>query len=115
MAFVFILGMAFMLVAPLLRRYGSAASWVLAAGAFVVVAVAIVGLAHPDVRQGLATVEANRRFYLIVLACEVPVLALALVSQRRFKGAFWAGWIINVVFALLLIVMVIWLAFSWHW
>ncbi len=87
----------------------------LAGGAFTVLAVAIVGLAHSDPRIGQAAIEANRRQYLFVLACELPVFTLALISFRYFKWAFWLGWTINLIFALYLAVIVVWLEFFWHW
>jgi len=59
--------------------------------------------------------ESDRRFYLLFLACEIPVLALALISLRYFKSAFWLGWAINLGLALYLTVIVIWLEFFWHW
>jgi hypothetical protein len=114
LAIVLVLGICLMIVAPLLRRYqlGSSA---LAGGASTVLAVAIVGLAHADPRIGQAAIEANRRQYLFVLACELPVLMLALISFRYFKWAFWLGWAINIIFALYLAVIVVWLEFFWHW
>ncbi|MGA8023259.1 MAG: hypothetical protein WCC18_07630 [Candidatus Acidiferrales bacterium] len=103
-----------MLAAPLLRRF-QLRSPALVAGASTVVAVAIIGLAHQDPRIGEATIEANRRQYLYVLACELPVLILALISLRNSKWAFWLGWTINLIFAIYLAVIVIWLEFFWHW
>jgi uncharacterized membrane protein len=103
-----------MIAAPLLRRF-QLRSPALVAGASAVIAVAIVGLVHADPRIGQAAIEANRRQYLFVLACEVPVLALALISLKRFQWPFWLGWAINLAFALLLAVVVIWLEFFWHW
>jgi hypothetical protein len=103
-----------MIAAPLLRRY-QLVSPALAGGASAVLAVAIVGLAHPDPRIGQTAIAANRRQYLFVLACELPVLILALISLRNFKWAFWLGWAINIVFALYLAVIVVWLEFFWHW
>jgi predicted cobalt transporter CbtA len=81
-----------MIAAPLLRRY-HLRSPVLVAGACTVVVVAMVGLAHQDPRIGQAAIEANRRQYLYVLACELPVLILALISLRNSKWTFfgWAG------------------------
>lgn len=77
--------------------------------------LSIIGLAYPDARMDQEANEANLRFYLIVLACELPVLILALISWRYFKGAFWLGWAINVAFALFLTVLVVWLELFWHW
>jgi len=41
--------------------------------------------------------------------------ALALISSRRFKWAFWLGQGINLALALYLAVILIWLEFFWHW
>jgi hypothetical protein len=76
--------------------------------------VVIIGLAHSDPRIGQAAIEANRRQYLLVRACQLPVLVLALISFSFFKWAFWLGWAINLVFALYLTVVFIWLEFFWH-
>jgi hypothetical protein len=114
LAIVLVLGISLMIVAPLFRRYqlGSPA---LAGGASTVLALAIVGLAHTDPRIGQAAIAANRRQYLFVLACELPVLMLALISLRHFKWAFWLGWAINIVLALYLAAIFVWLEFFWHW
>ena len=53
------------------------------------VIVAIAGLLHHVVRDGMATVEANHREYRLMLEFEIPVLALALASfpgKRSFSG-----------------------------
>jgi hypothetical protein len=114
LAIVLVLGIALMIAAPLLRRYRLAAP-ALVGGAATVLAVAIVGLAYSDPRIGQAAIEANRRQYLYVLACELPVLIFALISSKHFKWAFWLGWSINLLFALYLAVIVVWLEFFWHW
>lgn len=114
MIFIFFLGMAVMTAAPLLRRYNKA-SGALAAGAFAVLAVAVIGLVHVDPRIGLAAIESNRREYLFCLACELPVFLLALISWKRFKWAFWLGWGINLAFSLIVLAVVIELTFFWHW
>jgi hypothetical protein len=114
LAIVLVLGVSLAIAAPLLRRY-QLRSPALVGGASTVLAVAIVGLAHSDPRIGQAAIEANRKQYLFVLACELPVLILALISFRYFKWAFWMGWAINLVFALYLAVIVVWLEFFWHW
>ena len=59
MKVLFVLGMGLMLAAPLLRRR--------------------FGLAHLDPRFGQAANESDRRFYHLFLACEIPVLVLALI------------------------------------
>ena len=51
------------------------------------VIVAVTGLLHQDMRDGLATVQANRRQYRMLLECEIPVLALAAVTPLA-KEAF---------------------------
>src|SRR6266446_9321689 len=107
MAFVFVLGVVVGLVAALLRRYGRASGMTLVGGASVLLVLAAAGLAHTDAREGLATLEANRRQYLFVLACELPVLVLALVSLQR-KRLFWLGWGIHAAFTSCVIAVVIW-------
>ena len=52
--------------------------------------------------------EANRREYLFVLACEIPVLAFALVSSGRPKKLFWLGWGIHAAFSACVLTVVIW-------
>jgi hypothetical protein len=102
------------IAAPLLRRCGKFASGAPAAGAATLVILAGVGLLHPDFRDGLAAVEANRREYLFVLACEIPVLAFALVSSG-WKKLFWLGWGIHAAFSACVLTVEIWLKFFWHW
>lgn len=114
MSFIFDLGIALMLVAPLLRRYRKA-SFALAGGASIILALTAFGLLHPDVAQGQAAIDSNRRIYLIVLAFELPVITLALISLRYFKYAFWVGWAVNLVFTLWLTAVLVWLKFFWHW
>jgi hypothetical protein len=111
---IFFLGIGLMLVAPLLRRFGKA-SLALAAGAFVILALSVIGLAHVDPREGLAAIETNRKEYLFFLACQLPVFLLALISWKRFKWAFWLGWGINVAFSIFVLVIVVELEFFWHW
>jgi hypothetical protein len=113
-ALMFALGVSLMLMAPLLRRYRKASA-ALAGGAFIILALAFFGLIHPDARSGQAAIESNRRFYLIVLAVELPVFILALISWRYFKYAFWLGWSVNLVFSLWLSAVLVWLEFFWHW
>ena len=115
MAFVFALGVVLGLVAALLRRSGRASGMSLAGGASVLLVLAAAGLVHTDAREGLATLEANRRQYLFVLACELPVLVLALASLERFKELFWLGWGIHAAFTSCVLAVVIWLEFFWHW
>jgi hypothetical protein len=112
--FVFFLGIGVMIAAPLLRRFNKASA-ALAAGSFAVLAVAVIGLVHVDPRIGQAAIESNRREYLFCLACELPVFLLALISWKRFKWAFWLGWGINLAFSALVIVIIVWLEFFWHW
>jgi hypothetical protein len=114
LAIIFFLGLSLMIVAPLLRR-SNLASPALAGGALAVLLVALVGLLHVDPRIGQAAIESNRREYLFLLACEVPVLILALISWKGFKWAFWLGYGINAAFSIFVLVIVVWLEFFWHW
>jgi hypothetical protein len=113
-ALSFASGIALRLVAPPLRRYHKASS-VLMAGASIVLALTAFELIRPDARTGQAAIESNRRFYLIVIAVELPVLMLALISTLYFKYAFWPGWSVNLVFTLWLSSVLVWLQFFWHW
>jgi hypothetical protein len=106
--------MGLMVMAPLLRRR-RLASPALAGGASIILALSAFGLAHLDPRFGQSANESDRRFYLLFLACELPVLVLALISWRYFKWIFWLGWTINFGLALYLSVILIWLEFFWHW
>jgi hypothetical protein len=109
-----VLGICLALAAPLLRRFHKD-SLALAGGASTIIVLSIVERLHEDPRIGLSAIESNRHFYYLFLACEVPVLLLALISWRKFKSAFWLGWAINLVLALYLTVITIWLEFFWHW
>ena len=103
-----------MLVAPLLRRYNKASA-ALAVGSLAVLTFTLVGLIRVDPRIGQAAIESNRKEYLFCLACELPVLILALISWKRFKWAFWLGWAINAIFSLIVLAVIIDLTFFWHW
>jgi hypothetical protein len=46
------------------------------------VIVAVTELVHQDMRDGLATAEANRRKCRLMLEYEIPVMTLALASLR---------------------------------
>ena len=111
---IFVFGMGLMLVAPLLlrRRWASPAP---AGGASIILALSAFGLAHLDPRFGQAAIESDRHFYLLFLPCELPVLALALISLRTFKSAFWLGWAINLALSIYLAAILISLEFFWHW
>jgi hypothetical protein len=112
---ILVLGISLMVIAPLLRRYRMA-SPALAVGACIVLALAMIGLVFSGAaRLGQAASHANRRFYLTTLACELPVLILALKSRKGFKWAFWLAWGINIAFAVFLTAVVVWLEFFWHW
>jgi hypothetical protein len=111
---IFFLGIFAGIVAPVFRASGKAGI-LLAGGAALLVILAVAGLSHQDLREGLATLEANRREYRLILECEIPVLALALASLRWHKKLFWAGWAIHAAFALFVVVIVTWLEFFWHW
>jgi hypothetical protein len=116
MVFVFAFSVVAGIVAPFSRRFGNARCGCLAAGAAILVFLAVVGLTHPDPSQGLAAVGANRREYLFVLACESPVLALALFSLRWLKKLlFWLGWGIHLAFTGCVLTVFIWLEYFWHW
>jgi len=79
------------------------------------VIVAVAGLLHHDVRDGMATVEANLREYRSMLEFEIPVLALALVSLRWQKKFFWIGWAIHAAFTVFVTAIAISPEFFWHW
>ena len=83
---IFLIGMALMLLAPLLRRYNKA-SLSLAGGACLVLVFSTIGLLNVDPRVGLATIESNRKEYLFFFVCELPALILALLSWLRREGA----------------------------
>lgn len=72
MSFILVLGVSLMVVAPLLRRYRMASPTV-AVGASIVIALALSGLTFSDTaRLGEEASRSNRRFYLTMLACEIP-------------------------------------------
>jgi len=104
-----------MVMAPLScrRRWASPA---LAGGASIILAPSVFGLADLDPRFGQSANESDRRFYLLFLACGIPVLALALISLRYFKWAFLPG-LGNQpgLSPLYLTLIVIWLELFWHW
>jgi hypothetical protein len=85
MVSIFVFGTVAGVVPPFLRRFGKARCVCLApeqqSSSFL-----LVGLTHPDPSQGLAAVEANRREYLFVLACESPVLALGFFPYGGLTG-----------------------------
>ena len=85
------------------------------AGASITLALTALGLIHPDARIGQAAIQSNRRFYLIVIAVELPVLIRALISLRHFRNALWLGWGANVSLTLWLSAVLVWLGFFWHW
>jgi cobalamin synthase len=91
---IFFLGIFAGIAAPIFRQYGKAGI-VLAGGAAMLVIVAVTGLLHQDMRDGLATVEANRREYRLMLQCEIPVMTLAPASLHWQKKLFWVGWAIH--------------------
>jgi hypothetical protein len=86
---IFFLGIFAGIAAPIFRQYGRAGG-VLAGGAAMLVIVAVTGLLHQDMRDGLATLAANRCAYRLVLECEIPLLALALaVAPLPAEDAYW--------------------------
>jgi hypothetical protein len=99
MNIILVLGFSLMLLAPLLRRF-KMASLALGVGASAILALALIGLVYPDSRNGQGAIESDRHLYVLFLACELPVLVLALISLRYFLGAFWLGWIINLALVL---------------
>jgi len=111
---ILLIGMALMLLAPVLRRYNKA-PWSLAGGASIVLVFSIIGILSMDPRVGLATIESNRKEYLFFLVCELPVLILALLSWKRLKWLFWLGWGINAALSLFVLWVFIDLTYFWHW
>jgi hypothetical protein len=103
------------LVAPLLRHLGRAAGLALAIGAGLIVAASVAEYVFADPRAGMAAINANRQFDRISLACEIPVVILALLSLRGSRRIFWGGWAIHVGFAAWIVTIVVWLEFFWHW
>lgn len=115
-AFAFFGGIFFAMSAPLWRRSRKRASIVLAMGASVVLAYGVLYFMYPDAQSGQAAIEANRRFVLLAIACELPVLGLALMSLKQFQHvSFWLGWTINLGYGLWLTAIFVWLVFFWHW
>jgi hypothetical protein len=114
MALMFALGLALMVMAPLLRRYHEVSA-ALAGGAFMILARTFFGLIRPDARIGQAAIASNRRFYLIVPAVELPVSAFALISSRCLMYAVWLEWVANLIFTLWLSAVLVWLDFFWYW
>jgi len=111
---MFALGVALTLIAPLLRRYHMASA-ALAGGAFINLARTFIALIHPDARTGQAAIECNRRFYLIVLAVELPVFTFALISSRYLMYAFWLVRVAHLICTLWLSAVLVSLEFFWHW
>jgi len=107
--------MAMGVAAPFFWRFGHARSMALSFGAAFMIVLAILGLTNPDPRQELATIEANRKQYHFLLACEIPMLALAIASFGKSRKVFWVGWRIHTALTALVIFVVVWLKFFWHW
>src|SRR5947208_16605976 len=82
---IFFLGIFAGIVSPLLR-VRTKLGIVLAGGAAALTIFAAAGLMTADPREGLAAIEANRKEYLFVLACEVPVLILARFPKASEMG-----------------------------
>jgi hypothetical protein len=114
MAPVFVLGLVVALLAPLVARFRRA-HLALAAGAFLILVLAVVGLMHVDPRIGQGALAENRREYGLMIAVEVPVLGLALASIKGSRWPFWLGWSIHAAFAVFVGIVVVWLEFFWHW
>jgi hypothetical protein len=115
MLLVLILGIAAGVITPVLRHYGRAAAAVLAIAAATLLAPSVADLVRPDARIGLAAIQSNRRFDLMIIACELPVLALALISMKRFSKLYWVGYGLHAALTAWLGVVIIWLEFFWHW
>lgn len=111
----FILGMATGVITPVLRRHGRTAATLLAIGAAILLAPAVADFVHPDPRIGLAALQSNRNQELLIMGCELPVLALALVSLRGFSKLYWLGWAIHTALSVYWTVIFVWLEFFWHW
>jgi hypothetical protein len=79
------------------------------------IAFAAFEIVHPDLRAGEAAVEESWRFATLTLGCQVPVLALGLISLAGRKRVCWVGWIIHLAFTLWLIIVIVWLTYFWHW
>jgi hypothetical protein len=114
-AAVFVIGIVAGLVAPLLQRFGRAAGVAMAMGAGIIVAASVAEYVFADPRTGMAAISANRQFDRINLACEIPVVILALLSLRGSRKIFWGGWAIHAGFAAWIVTIVVWLEFFWHW
>lgn len=115
MLFIFILGMATGVITAVLRRYGRIAAGVLAMAAVILLAPAVADFVHPDLRTGLAALQSNRKEDLLIMGCELPVLALALISLKRFSKLYWVGWGIHALLSAYWTVIIVWLEFFWHW
>lgn len=87
----------------------------LAVGAGILFVFAVVNIIAQDPRYGLATVQANRRFDLLIAGCELPALALALISLKRLTKLYWVGWGIHAALTVYLAIIFVWLEFFWRW
>jgi HAMP domain-containing protein len=113
---VCILGMAIGVFSPAVRwKHRAAAARLLAVGAGILFVAAVGNLIAQDPRAGLATINANRRFDLMIAGPELPALALALLSLKRLDKLYWVGWGIHAGLSIWLTVIFVWLAFFWHW
>jgi hypothetical protein len=102
-------------ISPVLRGRGRAAAGTLVAGAAIVLVFVTTSLIVQDPRAGLAAIEANRRFAMMIAGFEVPALSLALISLRRIDKLYWVGWGIHAALTVWLGVIFVWLEFFWHW
>ena len=114
MVFLFVLGLVVGLLAPLLPRFRGA-ELALAAGASLILIIAIVGLMHLEPRSGQAALAENRREYGVMSGVEVPVLVQALGSVKGSRWPFWLGWSIHAALAVFAGTVVVWLEFFRHW
>jgi hypothetical protein len=111
-----ILGMAIGAITPLVRwKHSAAAARLLAVAAGILFVTAVTNLIAQDPRAGLATIDANRRFDLMIAGPELSALVLALVSLKKLDKLYWVGWGIHVALSIWLTVVFVWLEFFWHW
>ena len=107
--------MAIGLITPVVRGHRrTAAKMLLALGAVILVGFALTHLINQDPRAGLAAMEENRRFGLLIAGCELPVLAMALLSLKWLDKLYWFGWGIHAALSVWLTVVFVWLEFFWH-
>ena len=109
--------MALTIIAALLRpKQVKVASYVVVAGALLALTSSIFDWVYPAYKWGMASVNSDRRIDQFTIACELPVLVLALISVGYFRRlTFWLAWTISLIYVLWWAVVIIWLEFFWHW